>query len=284
METVSGFIDLHKPAGISSAAAVSKVRRLAGVPCGHMGTLDPMASGVLPVAVGNASRLFPYLLGKEKVYRAVFRFGAETDTLDAEGKLLREGLSVPSEEQIRAALPRLTGEIDQLPPAFSAKSVGGVRAYKLARAGKEVALQPKRVSIRALTLLGRVSPDSFAFSVTCGGGTYIRSLARDIAALCGTAALMTSLVRERSGPFTLEDSVAPDALTPDNWRSFLRPPEEAFEMEEVCFAGEEAWRLRNGQRLPSALAEGEYKLRLDGGFYGIARAEAGALRAKVKLV
>ena len=284
METVSGFINIHKPSGISSAAAVSKVRRLVGVPCGHMGTLDPMASGVLPVALGNASRLFGYLLDKEKVYRAVFRFGAETDTLDATGTLLREGLPVPSEAQIRAVLPRFCGEIDQLPPAYSAKSVNGVRAYRLAREGKEVCLQPKRVHIRALDCLGSVGEGAYEFSVVCGGGTYIRSLARDIAAACGTCALMSALVRERSGPFTLESSVAPADLTPENWREHLLPPQDVFTMPELCFEGEEAWRLRNGQRLPARVAEGEYKLWLDGAFYGIARVEEGAVRAKVKLI
>ena len=284
MEMISGFIDLNKPKGISSAAAVSRIRRLSGMPCGHMGTLDPMASGVLPVAVGNASRLFQYMLDKEKQYRAVFRFGAETDTLDATGTILRDGLPVPSEEEIRAVLPTLIGEVDQLPPAYSAKSVGGVRAYKLAREGKDVALQPKRVQIRDLTLLGRVSEDCFAFAVSCGGGTYIRSIARDIAKCCGTCALMTSLVRERSGPFTLEESVSPEELTSENWRDHLLPPEGAFSMPALHFVGEEAWRLRNGQKFVFGATDGEYKLWLDGDFYGIARIEEGIVRAKVKLV
>ena len=284
MQTVSGFINIHKPTGISSAAAVSKVRRLVGVPCGHMGTLDPMASGVLPVALGNASRLFGYLLDKEKTYRATFRFGAETDTLDATGTLLREGLPVPSAEEIDAVLPRFCGEIDQLPPAYSAKSVNGVRAYRLAREGKEVCLQPKRVQIRAIDCLGRIGEASYEFSVVCGGGTYIRSLARDIAAACGTCALMSALVRERSGPFTIESSVAPADLTPENWRAHVLPPQDAFTRPELRFDGEEAWRLRNGQRLPVRDADGEYKLWMDGDFYGIARVEGGAARAKVKLV
>lgn len=281
---VSGFINLNKPKGISSAAAVSMIRRLSGIPCGHMGTLDPMASGVLPVAVGNASRLFQYMLDKEKQYRAVFRFGAETDTLDATGTILRDGLPVPSEEEICAVLPTLIGEIDQLPPAYSAKNVGGVRAYKLAREGKDVALLPKRVQIHKLALLGRVSEDCFAFSVSCGGGTYIRSIARDIAERCGTCALMTSLVRERSGPFTLDESVSPDALTSANWQDYLLLTESAFSMSELRYAGEEAWRLRNGQKLVSGAADGEYKLWLDGDFYGIAQVTEGVVRTKVKLV
>ena len=144
MELTSGFINLNKPSGISSAAAVSKIKRLTGLACGHMGTLDPLASGVLPVAFGNASRLFNYLLDKEKVYRAVFRFGTDTDTLDSAGEILKSGLPVPTEDKINSVLSEFVGEIEQVPPIYSAKSVGGVRAYRLARQGKEVELSAKK--------------------------------------------------------------------------------------------------------------------------------------------
>lgn len=280
----SGFINLNKPTGLSSAAAVSKVKRAAGMPCGHMGTLDPLASGVLPVAVGNASRLFNYLLNKEKVYRAVFDFGVDTDTLDVTGAILREGAPVPSEEEIRAVLPRFIGDVDQIPPAYSAKSVGGVRAYKLARQGKEVELAAKRVHIFDLQLCGRVGAQSFEFLVRCGGGTYIRSLARDIAAACGTCAAMASLVREKSGVFTLENSVAPELLTRENWEQYRIAPELAFDFAALSFEGKTAGRLRNGLRAECGAADGEYKLYLDGAFYGIAEVVGGLARAKVKLV
>ena len=280
----SGFIDVNKPSGMSSAAAVSKVRRASGQACGHMGTLDPLASGVLPVAVGNASRLFRYLLDKQKVYLARFRFGIETDTLDVCGEVLRSGLPVPDEGALRAALPAFVGEIEQIPPAYSAKSVNGVRAYRLARQGKAVELAPRRVRIDGIEWCGQTGEDEFSFRIACGGGTYIRSLGRDLAAACGTVAAMSSLVREQSGVFSLADAVAPDALTSDNWRGFLIPPETAFSMPELRFAGDEARRLGFGQRLPFAGAAGEYKLWLDGAFYGIALAENGVVCAKVKLV
>ena len=249
MGYTSGFINLNKPTGMSSAAAVSKVKRATGMPCGHMGTLDPLASGVLPVAVGNASRLFNYLLNKEKVYRAVFDFGVDTDTLDVTGAILREGAPVPSEEEIRAVLPRFIGDVDQIPPAYSAKSV-----------------------------------QSFEFLVRCGGGTYIRSLARDIAAACGTCAAMASLVREKSGVFTLENSVAPELLTRENWEQYRIAPELAFDFAALSFEGKTAGRLRNGLRAECGAADGEYKLYLDGAFYGIAEVCGGLARAKVKLV
>lgn len=280
----SGFINLNKPAGMSSAAAVSRVRRVVGGPCGHMGTLDPLAVGVLPVAVGNASRLFGYLLDKEKVYRAVFRFGIGTDTLDSTGTVLHAGLPVPAQSEIEAALPALTGTLEQIPPAFSAKSVNGVRAYKLARRGEAPVLAAKTVRVRSFALLERVGEDGFAFRIACGGGTYIRSLARDLAAACGTEAIMTELVREQSGSFRLENAVAPEELTAENWREKLVPPDAAFDMPRLDFAGREAQRLGWGQRLTFAGADGAYKLYLDGAFYGIAQACGGVLRAGTKLV
>ncbi len=284
MENASGFINLNKPSGISSAAAVARVKRITHIACGHMGTLDPLACGVLPVAVGNASRLFGYLLNKEKIYRAVFRFGEETDTLDSTGTLLRTGLPVPSAEEIEGVLSSFLGEIDQLPPAYSAKSVGGVRAYRLAREGKQVEMAPRKVRINSLHLIGQKSGSEYEFLVSCEGGTYIRSLGRDIAGRCGTVAVMTSLVREKSGFFTLGESISPEDLTEENWQTHLIPPELVFDLHSLDFDGKDAWRLRSGQRIPFEGENGEYKLFLDDELYGIALAENGNIRAKVKLV
>lgn len=284
LQTRSGFINLNKPSGISSAAAVAKVKRLTHMPCGHMGTLDPMASGVLPVAVGNASRLFDYLLNKEKIYRAVFRFGEETDTLDAMGTVLQSGKKVPNESEINDKLHLFVGEIEQVPPAYSAKSVNGVRAYQLARQGKEVKLAAKKVRISKVVLTERVTEDSFEFRITCGGGTYIRSLARDIAQACGTVAVMTSLVREKSGYFTLENSISPEELTEENWEGQLIASDLVFDMPSVDFDGKDAQKMRNGLALEFQGGDGEYKLYFDDDFYGIAKAEKGQIRAKVKLI
>ena len=284
LETVSGFINLNKPSGMSSAAVVGKIKKIVQQPCGHMGTLDPMASGVLPVAVGNASRLFQYLLNKEKVYRAVFRFGVETDTLDACGTIVREGERVPDVREIQEHLSEMIGEIDQIPPAYSAKSVGGVRAYRLARQGKAVLLDAKRVHIRSFTLTGQISQDSYEFLIRCGGGTYIRSLGRDLAASCNTVAVMTSLIREKSGYFCLQNSNELTAVTSENWKELLIAPDLVFEMPKINFDGEEARKLRNGLALPFSEKDGEYKLYLDDEFYGIAQSCSHQVRAKVKLI
>lgn len=153
---MTGLLNVYKAEGASSAAAVNRIKKLAGVPCGHMGTLDPLACGVLPVGVGNATRLFDYFLEKTKRYRARFRFGVTTETLDREGALFGEG-SVPSAQALQAAANAFVGEIDQIPPRYSAKSVNGRRGYELARAGEQFTLSPKRVSIRSFCLTGQTA-------------------------------------------------------------------------------------------------------------------------------
>ena len=283
MDKISGFINLNKPSGISSAAAVSKIKKLTGVPCGHMGTLDPLASGVLPVAVGNAARLFQYLLDKQKTYRAVFRFGIGTDTLDCTGEVYCENMPVPDEESIRSVLARFTGEIMQMPPAFSAKSIGGVRAYKLAREGKEVALQPKAVRIDGLELIGKTGADSYEFLIRCGGGTYVRSIGRDVVECLGTCAVMTSLVREKSGYFSLENSVSLEDLACRGGKDCLIAPDTVFEMPALCYSGDLAKRIGYGQTIAADEDDGLYKLYLDGSFYGVAAVNGGLLKAKTKV-
>lgn len=280
---LSGFININKPSGMSSAYAVSKVKRIAHMPCGHMGTLDPLASGVLPVAIGNAARLFNYFLNKDKVYRAIFRFGVESDTLDSTGVILREGLPIPEAETVRSVLSEFIGEIDQIPPSYSAKSIGGVRAYKLARQGKTVALSAKTVRVDSISL-ENVCGDLFKFYISCGGGTYIRSLARDIAEKCGTCAIMESLVREKSGPFSLESSVKPDNLNETNLKDLLIPTDSVFDMPALYFSDGQAKKLANGIALPFEGGDGDYKLYFDGEFYGIANIQGGVIRTKVKLV
>lgn len=141
---MTGFIVVNKAVGVSSAQEVNKIKRLTNTPCGHMGTLDPMASGVLPVAVGKASRLFDYFLDKRKTYTATFRFGIDSDTLDTTGNVIKTGAPVPDESTVCSVLDNLCGEVLQIPPRFSAKNIGGRRAYQIAREGKEFELPPKK--------------------------------------------------------------------------------------------------------------------------------------------
>ncbi len=276
---MTGFLNIFKPCGMSSAAVVNRVKRLTKTPCGHMGTLDPLAEGVLPVGVGNATRLFDYFLQKTKRYTARFRFGATTDTLDAEGEV-RVGGSVPSAAAIEKALCAFLGEIDQIPPRYSAVSVDGRRGYDLARKGVEFSLAPKRVRVDAFTLIGQTAPDEYAFTIVCGAGTYIRALARDLAAALGTAAYMTYLRRDESGVFTAKTAVPLEALTPENVADYLIPTDMVLPFPVLSCQDA---RIFQGVKVAADAADGQYKLYRDGVFYGLARVEAGFARAEKKL-
>mgnify|MGYP002801660126 FL=1 len=214
-DSITGFVNLSKPAGMTSSDAVCIVRgvlsRTIGgrQKTGHLGTLDPLATGVLPIALGKATALFDFLAFKTKRYVAEFTFGTATDTLDRGGKTVRDGGRIPSAEEIAAVLARFTGEFMQTPPAYSAKSVNGRRAYSYARSGEAVELAPKLVRVDGFELIGG-GEGVYEFAIECGGGTYIRSLARDLADALGTCAYMSALTRTKSGPFTAENAVTPD--------------------------------------------------------------------------
>lgn len=208
---LNGFINVNKERGMSSAFVVTKLKRILrsrNIPfdkIGHTGTLDPEGEGVLPIALGKATRLFDYTLDKKKVYYTEFVFGKETDTLDETGVIIKESDKSVTKEDVLAVIPSLKGEIDQIPPLYSAKSVDGRRAYDLAREGKEFTLKPKRVTIYEITYLG-TKEDAHAFRITCSGGTYIRSIARDMAYAMGTLGYMRYIRREESGPFSINES------------------------------------------------------------------------------
>ena len=208
---LAGLVLVDKPAGMTSHDAVAIVRRAVKTRrVGHTGTLDPFATGLLVVLVGRGTRLIPYVDGEPKVYEATIRFGAETDTDDRTGEVVREA-APPGDRAIADAIERLTGEIDQVPPAFSAKKVDGVRAYDAARRGSPLALAAARVSVHAWTLLGRID-DDLRVRITCGGGTYIRAIARDLGRLAHSAAHLVELRRVRSGPFDVRDALSIEAI------------------------------------------------------------------------
>lgn len=276
-----GFINLNKPSGRSSAAYVGQIKRLTGQPCGHLGTLDPLASGVLPVGIGNANRLFNYFLNKKKEYVAQFTFGETSDTLDSTGVIV-EGGRVPSEEEIAAALPAFIGSIMQIPPKYSAKSVDGRRGYALARAGKEFELPAKQVIVDSFECLGKGDEEnSFRFKIACGAGTYIRSLARDLGEALGTHALMSALVRTKSGSFLLENAVSADELTEDNVESFILPTQKAVDLPALTV--KENDKIFTGVKTDVSAADGEYLLYRGEEFYGLASVKNAAFSAVTKL-
>lgn len=276
---MTGFVNVYKPEGMGSTKVVGRVKYLLKTPCGHMGTLDPLACGVLPVGIGNAARLFDYFLQKEKRYSARFVFGATTDTLDREGKIVRGG-RVPSADEIAAALPAFIGEIMQTPPRYSAVSVNGRRGYDLARSGQDFELAAKKVRIASFTLREQTAPDEFAFDIVCGGGTYIRSLVRDLAEALGTKGYMSYLCRTASGVFTCETSVPFDSLTAENIRDYIIPTDSVLPFPILENADE---RIFHGVGVRTACADGLYKLYRGEEFYGIARVADGVARSEKKL-
>ncbi|WP_374388533.1 tRNA pseudouridine(55) synthase TruB [Sandaracinobacter sp.] len=215
MTGLHGWLVVDKPVGPSSAAVVGKLKwalRQGGhgkVKIGHGGTLDPLASGVLPIALGEATKLSGYLLNGPKAYRFTISFGTATSTDDAEGEVVAQSPVRPTAEAIRAILPRFTGPIRQRPPAYSALKVDGERAYARARAGESVELAARDLVIHALSL-EESGPDSAALHVHCSKGTYVRSLARDIAEALGTVGHVSLLRRTAAGPFTLDQALSLD--------------------------------------------------------------------------
>lgn len=209
---MNGFVNICKPVGATASDVVVCVKRILHEKAGHLGTLDPGAAGVLPVAVGQGTKLFDYLINKVKYYRAFFTFGKTTDTLDSYGVVTQTSEVVPTLQQIEAVLPTLVGAQQQVPPVYSAISVGGVRAYKLARDGVELEMKSRPVNIYSYELIRQQDETTFIFDIKCSGGTYIRSLARDLASTLGTVGYMSGLIRLQSGCFDIANSVTLDQL------------------------------------------------------------------------
>jgi len=247
----SGFLVVDKPRGWTSHDVVDAARRWLGTRrIGHLGTLDPLATGVLPLAVREATKLAPFLATGGKTYTGELELGVETDTLDAEGRVLRRHPGeLPSEPALRAALSGFLGEIEQVPPMFSAVKRGGVPLHRLARAGQEVPRAPKKVRIDELRLLD-YTPPRVRIEVHCSTGTYVRSLAADVGAVLGCGAFLAALRRTASGPFRIEDAAPIEALEADaregRPEARLIPPVGVLGLPVVRLEAAEERRVRNG--------------------------------------
>jgi len=261
---VHGWIALDKPLGMTSTHAVAVVRRLLNAKkAGHAGTLDPLASGLLPLAFGEATKTVPYVVDGEKAYRFTVTFGIETDTDDSEGRIVSQSDARPTEQQLLAALPKFTGAITQVPPRYSAIKIDGERAYDLARGGEAVELQPRIVEIHTLTLRS-FDGQSAVLEAECGKGTYVRAIARDLGRMLGCFGYVTALRRTRVGPFTEADAVTLPSLEADVFApaAALKGVDTGLrELVEVPVGGDAPMRLRRGQSIilrgRDAPAEGE---------------------------
>jgi len=219
-----GLLNLHKPSGMTSRQTVNVVQRLVRpAKVGHAGTLDPLASGVLVVCTGAATRLIEYVQQMPKMYTDTFLLGRSSPTEDVEGEVAElDNPPVPTREQIAAAAEKLVGRIEQRPPSFSALKVDGRRAYKLAREGRPIELEPRPVTVYRIEMVKYEYPE-LVLEIECGSGTYVRSLGRDLAESLGTAAVMAALTRTAIGVFRIEDAVAPHRLTRTTLAAHLQP-------------------------------------------------------------
>ncbi|MDZ4693394.1 tRNA pseudouridine(55) synthase TruB [Terricaulis sp.] len=251
-DDVSGWVVLDKPDDMTSTHAVAAIRRLFNAQkAGHAGTLDPLASGILPIALGEATKTVPWLMEARKTYIFTIKWGVSTDTQDREGKSIAESPVRPTAEAIRAALPAFIGEIQQIPPQFSAVKVDGERAYDLARAGETVELEPRQVTVYEAELVETES-DLATFRFRSGKGFYIRALVRDLAAKLGAEGHVWRLRRTAVGPFTEAESVTLDDLQLLGQKGAaserLKPVETALDdIPALAINGEDAFKLRQGR-------------------------------------
>jgi tRNA pseudouridine55 synthase len=252
---VHGWLIFDKPQGMTSTQAVSRVKRLyQAAKAGHAGTLDPLATGVLPIALGEATKTVPFVVDGSKEYRFTVRFGAETDTDDAEGKVIARSDLRPSRADIEAKLADFTGEIEQVPPRYSALKVDGARAYDLARDEEDFELLPRRVSIDRLSLIDHPDEDHAVLEARCGKGTYVRALARDLGRALATYGHVAALRRTRVGAFGEEQAVTLDKLENlsesgrETLLEALLPVEAGLgDLPALAVSASDAGRLRQGR-------------------------------------
>ncbi|MDY6925223.1 MAG: tRNA pseudouridine(55) synthase TruB [Pseudomonadota bacterium] len=291
-DVVNGWVCLDKPLEMGSTEAVSKVRRLFNAQkAGHAGTLDPLASGILPIALGEATKTVPFMMEAQKVYRFTINWGISTDSLDREGEITARSDVRPDVGAVRAALPAFVGEIDQVPPQFSAIKVDGQRAYDLAREGTEFELASRRVTIHEAAVTAAPDADHVEITMRTGKGVYVRSLARDLAIMLGAEGHVSALRRERVGPFSTENAVTLDFLTDlvhrDAASEGLLPVATALDdIPELAVTDQDAFSLRQGrpivllprqvETLKSRLREGS---RTVSAFQGQTLVALGQLRA-----
>jgi tRNA pseudouridine55 synthase len=254
-DAVSGWICLDKPEDVTSTQAVSRVRRIFNAQkAGHAGTLDPLATGILPIALGEATKTVPFLMDADKAYSFTIAWGRSTATCDREGETVAQSDVRPALAEVEAVLPRFVGEISQVPPAYSAIKVGGERAYDLARAGETVELAARPVTIHSARVVGAPDADHVTIEIECGKGTYVRALARDLAEILGACGHVSALRRTRVGRFTEHSAATLEFLEDLGHKArqseLLLPVETALDdIPELAVTAEDAFRLKQGRAI-----------------------------------
>lgn len=290
---VHGWLVLDKPIGTTSTTAVAILKRLTRAKkVGHAGTLDPLASGLLPIAFGEATKTVSYVMDGRKIYRFKVRWGVETDTDDAEGKGVATSAARPSLESIQSALPAFTGAIEQTPPRFSAIKVDGERAYDLARAGEEVSLRARTVEIHSLRIAEQIGTDHTVFEAECGKGTYVRAIARDLGRTLGCFSHVCELRRTRVGSFNEAAAISLDEVerlaqsSPDALTAAILPVASSLStMPSVSVGHDDAQRILMGQPVllrgrDAPVMGGTVTVSTGGALIALAEVEQGSLKPK----
>ena len=281
---VNGIILINKPRGISSNSVVNKIKHLLKAEkAGHLGTLDVLGEGLLPVTIGKATKLFDYFLKKDKVYKTVFHFGYETTTLDMEGEPIFFNSKIITEADIIKILPNFIGKQNQMPPIYSAKKINGKKAYQLARAGEDkIELKPKQIEIYDIKLLSKKDNNTFEFEVHCSSGTYIRSLCRDVAYKLSTYATMLSIQRTRCGDFNLENAYSINDV--ENGKYQIISLDTIFDFQAIKLNKDQTKMLLNGMKVNYLSKDGRYKLYNDNQFLGIGCVCDNHLKFQLRLI
>ena len=278
-----GFYNIIKPTGVSSGLIVNKIKRLTKEKVGHLGTLDPAASGVLPIAVGKATRFFDYFLNKDKEYIALAKFGVETDTLDSEGRIIKKvNVSSLTIDDVRKSADMLVGDINQMPPLYSSKSVNGVRAYDAARKNIDIELKPKKVRIYDISVEETGEKDIFKLKIHCSSGTYVRSIVRDIAYNLGLVATTVCIIRTSSGKFKIESAHTLEDIELNNEKCLIKI-NDLLKMQQIELNSMQAKDLSNGKSVNYIAENGEYLCFYNGEEFSVVECLNNKIKNKIYL-
>lgn len=279
-----GFVNVYKPKGLTSFQVVAKLKKIYNTKrVGHLGTLDPMAEGVLPIAIGKTTKFFDYFLKKDKTYEAVFKCGILTDTLDAEGEIKETNDYIPTLQEVQNASEKFVGKIQQIPPKFSAKKINGIRAYSVARTGKDFELKPNQVEIYGILATKGADDSLFNLKIHCSSGTYIRSLGVDILRSVNALGTMVKLVRKRSGFFKIEDSYMLEEIEKNPQKCLLPVNEVLPNLEILSLTDEQFFKLKNGVSINIDLPNNDYLVKYIDTFLGLGVIENKILKLKINI-
>ncbi|MBQ8908899.1 MAG: tRNA pseudouridine(55) synthase TruB [Clostridia bacterium] len=287
---LNGVILVNKERNISSNKLVNKVKYILHADkAGHLGTLDVLGEGLLPITLGKGTRLFDYYLNKDKVYKTVFKFGETTDTLDLEGEITKQNDVIVTMQQLVKVAEKMQGKQSQMPPLYSAKKVNGQKAYDLARAGQTIELKPKEIEIYSIKVLQEIAENTFELEVHCSSGTYIRSLCRDLAENMSTYGVMLSIQRTKCGDFYLKDAYSLEDVT--NGKYSIIKLETLFDYACIKLDEKQEAKLLNGVELPvqslslpSNLKDDKVKVFGKDDFLGVGHIEKDRLKLSLRLI